>query len=137
MNESQLLSAQMRRKVTQNKWNSQIFTQIFSFLALLQLDGSSPHMLLFDLFSKTEKDVFSVRKQCFPSQKRVFSKSENALKNYWRLLFPLYSVPITVQIQERLLGHTRSTQCRSGVVSHANIYAKFSLFFPHFLAYVK
>ena len=32
MNESQLLSAQMRRKVTQNKWNSQIFTQIFSFL---------------------------------------------------------------------------------------------------------
>ena len=31
----------------------------------------------FTLFSASENNVFQVRKQCFPSQKKTFSKSEN------------------------------------------------------------
>jgi len=76
MNESQLLSAQMRRKVTQNKWNSQIFTQIFSFLSSWKNKRNLSLTLRLDLFSKSENSFFQVRKQFFPSQKRTFSKSE-------------------------------------------------------------
>ena len=65
----------------------------------------------FMLFSKSKNIIFQVRKCCFPSQKTMFSASENKLKWYCRECLCV-GVHAAEEIVHAEIGHEERCWCR-------------------------